>query len=404
MSLDLSQLTFSKPARVYEEIELWKPVSNISLSLILDYFSSQTVGDNLLELISFLCRLNQEEDFPRRLNGEEYLAHPLNVAHYLQRAKAEPLAVAAGMVHDFLEDSVDQHRQKCQIHGPGEAKILDAYETKVVGNLEQKINGFCEEHSLGPASAQMIMKIIGNLTRHKRHKYYRSISEIFHETNPKIKEMSIQVKLADRLHNILCLGNFIDEKKIFECFKNLFILNNVKRYLIENGQITKRDVLYSAPENVTEKLFHKCCKATFFACLNIYHRGIKQGLETIESDLQLYFEDYNLRINGLWGVNEWDSKQEHPSKLFNGIIRKYDARIHDQAEEFQRRQETEIKFCQELFAKHYFNSQQTLAIIQSKDAYAFKTVAAKLLYDDDYLLEQFECSNLCHRNRQCLKD
>lgn len=406
MSDNPNKSVLIKPAQIYEEIELWEPVKNISLGLILDNLSApdKKVENNIPELISFLYRLNQEQDFPRRRNGEDYLTHPLNAAHYLQRAKAEPLTVAAGMIHDFLEDSVDKYKHKQQVSGPDEAKILDAYEIEITASLEKKLYHFCNENNLSSESAAIIMNTVGNLTRHKRHKYYRSLSEIFHEKNPQIKERSIQVKLADRMHNILSLGNFFDEKKIFECFKNIFILNNAKNYLIQNDSITKKDVLYSTSDNTTEKLFHKCCKATFFACLNIYNQGIKQGIEPVERDLQLYFENYNLRINGLWGVNEWNSDSEHPSKLFNGIIKKYDAKIHDEPEEFQQRQKVEIEFCKELFTKHYFNSQQILAIVHSKDAYAFKTIVGKLLYDDNYQLRQFECSKLCRRSRQCLRD
>jgi len=69
------------------------------------------------------------------------------------------------------------------------------------------------------------------LTRHKRDCYYQSIIEIFVGDDEKMRERAIPVKLSDRIHNILCIESFNEQQRMFQCFKNLFILNNVKNIL-----------------------------------------------------------------------------------------------------------------------------------------------------------------------------
>lgn len=39
-----------------------------------------------------------------RKSGEPYIIHPLNVAHILAELSFEPAVIAAGLLHDVLED------------------------------------------------------------------------------------------------------------------------------------------------------------------------------------------------------------------------------------------------------------------------------------------------------------
>ena len=40
-----------------------------------------------------------------RLSGEPYLSHPLEVAGLLTKLKLDTISIAAGLVHDVLEDT-----------------------------------------------------------------------------------------------------------------------------------------------------------------------------------------------------------------------------------------------------------------------------------------------------------
>lgn len=382
-------------AQVYEEVSVWEPLKDISLEKILKY----TPAEN--EVLSSLYQLQEMQNFPRRRNGDEYLTHPINVAHFLQKAKADYLTVTSGLLHDFVEDSVSNYEKSSETGELRTIEQLDLYEGEVISNLHREVDNFLVKCDFANKGTNTIMEVVTHLTRHKRHRYYRSIAEIFHGRNDEVKKRAVQVKLADRMHNILTLGNFFEEDKIYQCFKNVFILNNAKRYLHHQKEISDKDVLYTSEENTTQKLFHKCCKATYSACLSVYNFSLNQGIREIEGYLQLFFEKYNQQIGGLWGVNEWNDEREHPSKLYNGIIRKYDAQLHGEKKEFQRKENLEIEFCQDFFFKHHFNSRQTKAIIHAKDAHALKAIIGLLLYDKNYTLKKFECSQLCNRDRKC---
>src|SRR5437867_13385096 len=41
-----------------------------------------------------------------RASGEPYLVHPLEVAHVLAEMKLDPVAIAAGLLHDSVEDTL----------------------------------------------------------------------------------------------------------------------------------------------------------------------------------------------------------------------------------------------------------------------------------------------------------
>jgi len=176
-----------------------------------------------------------EGKFPLRKDGQSALSHFFNVAYYINQAGANFLSVCAGMGHDFVEDKVDQYKREQNVSGAKAVKILDTEETKVLSELEEKVVMFSEQICLPEEIPQKLVSTIALLTRHKRHMYYRSLAEIFNCDDKEIKEMAIQVKLADRMHNIQHLKAYEEEGKIYQCFKNVFILNNVKRYLMEKG-------------------------------------------------------------------------------------------------------------------------------------------------------------------------
>jgi hypothetical protein len=382
-------------AQIYEEVSVWEPLKGCSLEQLLKYTSAEN------EAFSSLYQHQEAQHFPLRRNGDEFLTHPINVAHFLQKAKADYLTVISGLLHDFIEDSVSKYEKSPETGELRTIEQLDLYEGEVISNLHQEVNNCLIKCDYADNKANMIMEVVTHLTRHKRHRYYRSIAGIFHGRNEDVKKREVQVKLADRMHNILTLGNYFEEDKIYQCFKNVFILNNAKRYLHHQKEISDKDVLYTSEENTTQKLFHKCCKATYSACLSVYNFSLNQGIREIEGYIQLFFEKYNQQIGGLWGVNEWNDEREHPSKLYDGIIRKYDAQLHGERDEFQRRENLEIEFCQEFFFKHHFNSRQLKAIIHAKDAHAIKAIIGMLLYDKNYTLKKFECSQLCNRGRKC---
>jgi hypothetical protein len=239
------------------------------------------------------------------------------------------------------------------------------------------------------------------LTRHKRHFYYRSISAIFTCKDEELKKKAIQIKLADRIHNIQSLDSFCFQGKIYQCFKNLFIINNAKRYLMDKfGE----DVDPSRGIHPTEKLFKKCCKSTYDAFLNVCHLCLNDGAKEVESMLQLAFRKFVHEEHGLWNVTKVDKDETHPMRLYRGIVRKYDARLHLEFDRYEKMKDYEMNFCRKFFSDFNFSEEKLNSILCYKDAYALKEVISRILYKPNYVISGFGCSDLCSRGMVCMKD
>ncbi len=349
----------------------------------------------LFPLFSQAYTLTQKlyTQLPKRKNGEESFIHPCNVVMFLRKAKTTDEAVlCAGMLHDLVEEQVDLYRLKKKLsRSEADLKELDRYEEELFLALEKELTTISKKHKIPLEAIPKIIKILRLLTRHKRHYYYKSISGIFDGSNQEIKEAAICVKLADRIHNILCIEGFNEQERLYQCFKNLFILNNTKKYLIDT---------YGKEEYINmkffpvEKLFNKCCKATYDAFIRICYLSDHKGLGEIKTLLQMAFKKYALATNGLWEVTALDKKEVHLTRLYQGVVRKYDARLLHQADKFKAITDDEKEYCRKFFADFKFNEEQIMAILDYKDAFALKEVIASLLYNTEYIVGGFLSSDL----------
>ncbi len=117
-----------------------------------------------------------------RLSGLPYLSHPLEVAYILTEMKMDVTSVAAGLLHDTLEDTAAEMSDLERIFGSETANIVDGV-TKI-----SKI----QFNSTEERQAENIRKMILAMTNDIR---------------------VIMVKLADRLHNMRTLGFLNPEKQ-----------------------------------------------------------------------------------------------------------------------------------------------------------------------------------------------
>jgi hypothetical protein len=381
----------TSPKKVFQEIEHWKPSNEITVNHLLNYSEPKN------ELLVFLYDLVKSENFPDRKDGKPHLVHPINVATYLQRAKADFLDVAAGLIHDRLEDKIDAVIASSQVDDVAQL------ETDLTTELEMMLLNKCQSLELPSTFPHALIATTELLTRYKRHNYYRSLGEMFSSDDSIIQERAIRVKLADRMHNIQCLSAFTENEKNYQAFKNLFIINNVKSYLMETEQVTTEDLILTRRKNATKKMFRKCLKATYDAFLSICHDSLDKGIKDIEPYIQVFYHKYENQTKNMKQISDWDNKEAHPLKLFDGIVKKYDARLHKETAEFNRRQQREAKFCGELFSDFKFTPEQLKAIVDYKDAYLMKEVTGKF-YDEKFFVKNFGCGKLCSRGRICVSE
>jgi len=381
----------TSPKKVFKEIELWKPSSEVTINHLLNYSKQKN------KLLVFLHDLVKAENFPDRKDGQPHLTHPVNVATYLQRAKADFLDVAAGLIHDRLEDKIDAVIASSQIDDVAQL------ESDLTTELEMMLSDECRSLGLPSTYSHSLIQTTELLTRHKRHNYYRSLGEMFSCDEPAIQERAIRVKLADRMHNIQSLSAFSEKERIYQAFKNLFILNNVKSYLVETGKVTTTDLILTRRKNATEKLFRKCLKATYDAFLSICHDSLDSGIKDIEPYIQVFYHKYEHQSRKMKKISDWNDKEAHPLKLFDGIVKKYDARLHKETVEFEMRQQREVNFCNQLFSDFELTPAQVEAVVDYKDAYLMKEVTGRF-YDEKYFVKNFGCGKLCSRNRICVNN
>jgi GTP pyrophosphokinase len=116
------------------------------------------------------------------MSGESYLIHPLDVAKILSELKLDPATVAAGILHDTIEDTTSTLEEIRELFGDEVAKLVDGM-TKL---------SRMELQSREEREAQNFRKMIVAMSNDIR---------------------VILIKLADRLHNMRTLSFLPPEKQ-----------------------------------------------------------------------------------------------------------------------------------------------------------------------------------------------
>ena len=117
-----------------------------------------------------------------RLSGEPYLSHPLEAAYILTQLKMDVICIAAGLLHDVVEDTHASLEEISAIFGQETANIVDGV-TKI-----SKMNFKSSQQRQAENVRKMILAM---------------------STDIRV----ILVKLADRLHNMRTLGFQPEEKQ-----------------------------------------------------------------------------------------------------------------------------------------------------------------------------------------------
>src|SRR5262249_8834418 len=119
----------------------------------------------------------------KRLSGEPYLTHPLEVAGIIAELKLDVPSIATGLLHDTAEDTLPSIQQVEQIFGPKAASLVDEV-TKIT-----QINSPTREEKQAETFRKMILAMARDIR-------------------------VILVKLADRTHNMRTLGHLPTEKQL----------------------------------------------------------------------------------------------------------------------------------------------------------------------------------------------
>lgn len=118
-----------------------------------------------------------------RHSGEPYLIHPLAVADFLADMKMDAVAIAAGLLHDVVEDTLTTIERIQELFGPEVAHVVEGV-TKI-----SAIPFSSSEQRQAENFRKMLLAMVDDIR-------------------------VILVKLADRLHNMRTLSHLPDEKRV----------------------------------------------------------------------------------------------------------------------------------------------------------------------------------------------
>src|SRR3954452_7960102 len=118
-----------------------------------------------------------------RHSGEPYLIHPLAVADFLADMKLDVVAIAAGLLHDVVEDTLTTIERIQELFGPEVAHVVEGV-TKI-----SAIQFASTEERQAENFRKMLLAMVDDIR-------------------------VILVKLADRLHNMRTLSHLPDERRV----------------------------------------------------------------------------------------------------------------------------------------------------------------------------------------------
>ena len=117
-----------------------------------------------------------------RRSGEAYISHPLEVAHNLVKLKLDPTTVAAGLLHDTIEDTLSTPEEIKELFGDEIFQLVDGV-TKI-----SQIHFSSHEES-------------------QAENYRKMIFAMAHDIRV------VLIKLADRAHNMQTLDSLSEERQ-----------------------------------------------------------------------------------------------------------------------------------------------------------------------------------------------
>ena len=118
-----------------------------------------------------------------RHSGEPYMVHPLEVADFLADLKLDVVAVASGLLHDVVEDTLTTIERITELFGPEVAHVVEGV-TKI-----STIPFLSSEERQAENFRKMLLAMVDDIR-------------------------VILVKLADRLHNMRTLHHLPEERRV----------------------------------------------------------------------------------------------------------------------------------------------------------------------------------------------
>jgi len=174
---------------------------NISIDDLIEKVSNYDDNKEDLKLIRSAYEYASKKHFSqKRITGDDYITHPLNVAWILTDVKADGKAISAALLHDTIEDSDSTFDEIEKLFGQEVATIVDGV-TKI-----NRINFTSDSEQMAANQRKILVGLSSDVR-------------------------VLIVKLADRLHNMRTLYVLSETKQKKKAKETLEILTPVAHRL-----------------------------------------------------------------------------------------------------------------------------------------------------------------------------
>ena len=208
----------------------------------------------------------------RRLSGEPYIFHPINVAHIVaEEIGLGTTSIVSSLLHDVVEDTDYTIADIENLFGKKIAKIIDGL-TKISGIFDYKTSSI---------QAENFRKILLTLSDDVR---------------------VILIKLADRLHNMRTLESMPDEKKLRIASETSYLYAPLSHRL---GLYSIKDELEDLALKYTEPEIYRTIVKKISETEQVRKRFIYRFLLPIKKELNNQKIDYKIvyrtkSVNSIW--------------------------------------------------------------------------------------------------------
>jgi GTP pyrophosphokinase len=214
-----------------------------------------------------------------RHSGEPYMVHPLEVADFLAELKLDVVTIAAGLLHDVVEDTLTTIERITELFGPEVAHVVEGV-TKI-----SAISFSSSEERQAENFRKMLLAMVDDIR-------------------------VILVKLADRLHNMRTLHHLPEERRIKIAQETLDIYAPIANRL---GM--------SKVKNELEELSFKYLEPRYYESLRsrveARRRQLEGSIEELKQNLAAKLEDAQVpvveidgRVKRLYSIAQKLKKQK----------------------------------------------------------------------------------------------
>ena len=214
-----------------------------------------------------------------RRSGEAYLIHPLAVADFLADMKLDAVAIAAGLLHDVVEDTLTTIERIQELFGPEVAHVVEGV-TKI-----SAIPFASSEKRQAENFRKMLLAMVDDIR-------------------------VILVKLADRLHNMRTLHHLPEERriKIAQETRDIYapIANRLGMSKVKN-ELEELSFRYLEPQTYESLRARVDAKRRQTEGLI---EGLKKTTTTKLAEAQVPVREIDGRIKRLWSISQKLKRQK----------------------------------------------------------------------------------------------